>query len=443
MYSIISLYYNDDPVFIDLIGPIMPEMIAAVLLGHTRIRHILRRHLRYFDKLSQSQLEITLPGTIATLGLMRTVELLQEVVAQDPSKMVRSMPTIAKVLLESQIIALSSKTELYGDPYTDDKDYVSPECAVKVFDVLLRVTKSLGAFSLYPALDTLTKATVSCSSDILVLPFIKIIVAAIPSAPAEQTLVYMSMVASVAKAKGAAHNVTPEALGVLLEGVNIVKDYCIYSNIFQPETMKLFECLSVHNPEAFKSIATWNTGKPAKKGNVRQFTTDTTLPKTVATEVSKSQPTNQGFFSHFFSPKMETVDSGAVVGLRSSLTASGPMKSVTFSAGPTSAQLVSPAEYVTSPIKRSFLGVTNSVVPAPAPAPAPVSAPAPNTAVSVATGSPAPNSETQQKATPSLSAPSATANSDEALQEKLRRQEAQRRLRSTIRQVPTAPATDR
>jgi hypothetical protein len=198
-----------------------------------------------WEKLSihTAGLEDKLPDRIHLSGIVPLEELLYEVADTKPYKLVKAVPALVHKL----------GSEIIKHKFT-------------ILGVLLSVALVVGAEPILPVMEGIS--VVCGATPDLFVPYFKLLAAIAGSGGGEPAVKCLILVAKVAKSglvKSPAHQ------AAILDAVNIIKDHCKYSNLFQPETLNVLRRFSVHNPVVFANIDTWNSGKSAKRGNAKDF----------------------------------------------------------------------------------------------------------------------------------------------------------------------------
>lgn len=228
----------DGEVWVDYV----PRMLAATRKGHHNLKTTLKQNKAVYSAHAR-KLEEHLPDMLDVLGVEEIAQLLQEVAEVQPRKLVKSIPALVRQLAAAVV-----------------------EHQFVILGALLAVTLAAGAG---PVLPVLTSVSEVCNvSPELFMPFFKVLAAVAANGGDEAALQCLIIVAKVAKS-GLAQE--PPHQAAVLEAMDVIKDYCKYSNLLQAETLQTLDSFAAHNPVAYKNITVWNAGKSAKRGNYKGF----------------------------------------------------------------------------------------------------------------------------------------------------------------------------
>mmetsp|Transcript_22187 Transcript_22187/g.37409 ORF Transcript_22187/g.37409 Transcript_22187/m.37409 type:complete len:866 (+) Transcript_22187:218-2815(+) len=245
-------------------GDEVPGLLSAIKGGSTEMKRVLKMNKQVYSARSK-KVEDYLSDMVDSLGLDDLGDLLQDIADYDPNKLVKSIPTFVRELANT---AMKHKFLIMG--------------------LFLAIALVVGAGPLLPVLGSIA-GTCGLSPQ-LFIPFFKLLTV-IASSGEEQAVQSLFLVARIAKSGLCT---AAENQSAVLDAVNIIKDKFKYSNVFQPETLKVLEEFAPSNAAAFKNIVTWNAGKAAKKGDNKDFLVN----------AGKVHPANEktGVISRFLSP---------------------------------------------------------------------------------------------------------------------------------------------
>ncbi|KAJ1434070.1 hypothetical protein B484DRAFT_446882 [Ochromonadaceae sp. CCMP2298] len=219
----------------------VPNILTAIKGGSSEMKVVLQKNKAVYSAKSKT-VENYLSDFVDVLGLDDLGDLLQEIADYDPYKLVKSIP---KFLSQLASTVMKHKFLILG--------------------LFLAIALVVGSGPLLPVLGSV--AGLCGLTPQLFIPFFKLLTV-ISGAGEEQAIQCLYLVAKVAKSGLVT---APENMSAVLDTVNIIKDKFKYSNVFQPETLKVLEGFAGSNMPAFNNILTWNQGKAAKRGNNKDF----------------------------------------------------------------------------------------------------------------------------------------------------------------------------